>query len=121
MKGGIFVAKEKKTTKQRQAPPATTIDAREQQLIALATNLAEQQLRDGTASSQVMSIYLKLGTTREREEREILEKQKELMTAKTEQLQSSKRLEALYADAIGAFKIYNGQSEEDDGDDDYDD
>ena len=59
-----------------------TPEARENQLIYLATNLAEQQLKDGTASSQVITHYLKLGSTKERIEKEILEKQKELISAK---------------------------------------
>ena len=75
--------------------PALTPEARENQLIYLATNLAEQQLRDGTASSQVITHYLKLGSTKEKIEKEILEKQKELITAKTESLQSAKKIEEL--------------------------
>lgn len=88
--------------------PATTPEARENQLIALATNLAEKQLIEGTASSQVITHYLKLGSTKEKIEKEILEKQKELLTAKTEALQSAKRVEELYADAIEAMKRYSG-------------
>lgn len=88
--------------------PALTPEARENQLIYLATELAEQQLRDGTASSQVITHYLKLGSTKERIEKEILEKQKELISAKTEALQSSKRIEELYANAITAMRQYNG-------------
>lgn len=94
--------------------PALTPEARENQLIYLATNLAEQQLRDGTASSQVITHYLKLGSTKERIEKEILEKQKDLLVAKTESLQSSKRIEELYANAINAMKHYSGH-----GDDNY--
>lgn len=92
--------------------PALTPEARENQLIYLATNLAEQQLRDGTASSQVITHYLKLGSTKERIEKEILEKQKELITAKTENLQSSKRIEELYANAINAMKHYSGHGDD---------
>ena len=88
--------------------PALTPEARENQLIYLATNLAEQQLRDGTASSQVITHYLKLGSSKEKIEKEILEKQKELISAKTESLQSSKRIEELYANAIKAMQKYSG-------------
>ena len=94
--------------------PALTPEARENQLIYLATNLAEQQLRDGTASSQVITHYLKLGSTKERIEKEILEKQKDLLVAKTESLQSSKRIEELYANAISAMKHYSGHGGDDD-------
>lgn len=83
-------------------------DARENQMIDLAVNLAEQQLRDGTASSQVITHYLKLGTAKERTEREILEKQKELLDAKTQALQSAKRVEELYANALKAMRHYSG-------------
>lgn len=100
--------------KQKRMRPALTPEARENQLIYLATNLAEQQLREGTASSQVITHYLKLGSTKEKIEKEILEKQKELITAKTEALQSTKRIEELYANAISAMRQYSGQSEVED-------
>lgn len=88
--------------------PALTPEARENQLISLAVDLAEQQLRDGTASSQVISHFLKLGSTKERVEKEILEKQKDLITAKTEALKSQKRVEELYDEAIKAMRRYTG-------------
>lgn len=87
---------------------ALTPEARENQLIYLATDLAEQQLRDGTASSQVITHYLKLGTMKERLEREILAENKKLLVAKTEALQSTKRIEELYANAISAMRRYSG-------------
>lgn len=102
------MAKETKTKKTDAIRPALTPEARENQLIYLATNLAEQQLRDGTASSQVITHYLKLGSSKERIEKEILEKQKDLITAKTEALQSSKRIEELYENAIKAMRDYSG-------------
>lgn len=91
--------------------PALTPEARENQLVSLAVDLAEQQLRDGTASSQVITHYLKLGSTKEKIEKEILLKQKELIEAKTENLQQSKRIEELYTNAIEAMRIYSGQKE----------
>lgn len=101
--------------------PALTPEARENQLIYLATELAEQQLRDGTASSQVITHYLKLGSSKERIEKEILEKQKELITAKTDALQSAKRIEELYANAISAMRKYSGHggADEDESEDNY--
>lgn len=92
--------------------PAFTTEARENQLISLAVDLAEQQLRDGTASSQVITHYLKLGTRKERLEQEILEKQSELITAKTKAYQSSEELKALYKDALDAMRMYAGNEEE---------
>lgn len=90
--------------------PALTPEARENQLIALATDLAEQQLRDGTASSQVISHYLKLGTATARMEKERMELENNLIKAKTEQLQSAKRVEELYAQALEAMKSYGGMN-----------
>ena len=94
--------------------PAFTPEARENQLISLAVDLAEKQLREGTASSQVITHYLKLGSTKERLEKEILEKQKDLITAKTENLQSAKRVEELYAEAISAMRKYSGHGGDED-------
>lgn len=91
------------------SPPAMSPEARENQLIALAVDLAEKQLRDGTASSQVISHYLKMASTKERIEKDILEKQKELIEAKTENLKSQKRVEELYEEALNAMKRYSGQ------------
>jgi hypothetical protein len=92
--------------------PATTPEARENQLIALAVDLAEKQLREGTASSQVITHYLKLGSTKEQLEKEILSQQKELMSAKTEAIRSSKHVEELYANAIEAMKEYSGKKDD---------
>lgn len=94
--------------------PALTPEARENQMISLAVDLAEQQLRDGTASSQVITHFLKLGSTKERIEKEILEKQKSLIDAKTKTLQSTEKMEALYEKALSAFRGYSGQESDDD-------
>ena len=101
--------------------PALTPESRENQLISLAVDLAEKQLQEGTASSQVITHYLKLGSTKERIEKEILEKQKELISAKTEALKSAKRIEELYTNAIKAMRSYSGQNtvEDDDNDEPY--
>ena len=92
----------------RKVRPVMDPEARENQLISLAIDLAEQQLIDGTASSQVITHYLKLGSTKEKIEKEILERQKDLITAKTESLQSAKRIEELYANALDAMRNYSG-------------
>ena len=93
--------------------PALTPEARENQLVSLAVDLAEEQLRAGTASSQVITHYLKIGSTRERIENEIRENQKELLKAKTEALQSAQRVEELYSEALEAMKNYSGQGDAD--------
>lgn len=98
----------------RKMRPALTPEARENQLISLAVDLAEKQLQEGTASSQVITHYLKLGSTKERIEKEILEKQKELIIAKTEAMQSAKRVEELYSNALDAMRRYSGNGNEDD-------
>ena len=102
----------------RKRRPALTPEARENQLISLAVDLAEKQLMEGTASSQVITHYLKLGSTKERIEREILEKQKDLIEAKTQNLQSAKRVEELYSDAMNAFRTYSGNNFKGDEQDD---
>lgn len=108
-----------KTERHRKMPPARTPEARENQMISLAVELAEKQLMEGTASSQVITHFLKLGSTKERIEKEILEKQKDLITAKTEAIQSHKRIEELYSDALNAMRRYSGNeiAETDDDDD----
>ena len=99
--------------------PALTSDAREKQLINAAMQLAEKQLLEGTASSQVITHFLKLGTEREKTERELLLLNKELVRAKTEALDAAKRNEEMFADAIKAMGIYAGDGEEEDYEEDY--
>lgn len=92
----------------RRIRPALTPEARENQMISLAVDLAEKQLLEGTASSQVITHFLKLATRKEQIEREILEKQKDLIEAKTKAYQSDEEMKAMYKDAIEAFKTYSG-------------
>ena len=102
------VVKKDEDPPKRRRPPATTPEARENQLISLAVDLAEKQLSKGTASSQVITHYLKLGSTKERIEKEILEKRKELIIAKTEAMKSAKKVEELYMNALNAMRAYSG-------------
>lgn len=102
----------------RRHKPAISPEARENQLISLAVDLAEQQLIDGTASSQVITHYLKLGTMKEQLEREKLQKENELLRAKTKALQSAQHIEELYTEAIKAMRSYSGYSEEETHEDD---
>lgn len=87
---------------------AMTPEARENQLIDLAVDLAEKQLAEGTASPMVIAHYIKMGSTKERLEREKLRRENEHLRAKTESLQSAKRLEEIYQNAIDAFRDYRG-------------
>lgn len=97
----------------RKIRPARSPEARENQMISLAIDLAEKQLMDGTASSQVITHFLKLGSTKEKIEKEILEKQKELIVAKTENLQSTKHMEEMYEKAMSAIRDYRGEGRDD--------
>ena len=106
--------KQPSNTKTRLRRTAMNQEARENQLVAMAVDLAEQQLLNGTASSQVITHYLKLGSMKEKQEFEIREKQKELLVAKTESLQSSKRIEELYVNALNAMRNYNGSNDNSD-------
>lgn len=89
-------------------PPATTPDGRERQLIAAAYDLAEEQIRSGTATAQVITHFLKLGTEREKLERERLKRENTLLEAKVDSLASSARIEELTKKAIEAFRSYAG-------------
>ena len=83
-------------------------EGRENQLIALSYDLVEQRLRDGTATSQETTHFLRMGSPKARLEREKLEKEIELMAAKKEAIESVKKIEELYGDAINAFRDYGG-------------
>ena len=108
----VKVKAQSASTKPKKMRPALTPEARENQMIAM--DLAEQQLRDGTASSQLITEFVKRGSTKARLEKEILQEQKELMAAKTENLKSAQRIEELYADAIKAMRTYAGHGDDDD-------
>lgn len=92
----------------KRRPPARTPEARENEMISLAVEVAEKQLRQGTASAQVISHFLKLGSSREKLEQERLAKENELLTAKAEALASQARVEELYKQALGAMRTYAG-------------
>ena len=101
------------STTLRKMRPALTPEARENQMISLAVDLAEKQLQEGTASSQVITHFLKLGSTKERLEKEKLIEENKLLKAKTENIQSMKRVEELYIKALNAMRDYSGQGETD--------
>lgn len=93
----------------RKRPPARTPQAREQQLIALAVDLAEKQIAAGTASAQVITHFLKLGSERDKLEREKLSRENALLKAKSDAIASQQRVEQLYVEAMTAFKHYHGE------------
>ena len=88
--------------------PALSPEARENYMIGLAMDLAEQRLLDGTATAQEVCHFLKLGSTRERDEREILHLNTGLIKAKTESYQTAKHIEELYTEAINSLRRYSG-------------
>lgn len=92
----------------RKIRPALTPEARENQLIALAVDLVQQRLLDGSASSQETTHFLKLGSMKNQLEMEKLREENKLLKAKTESIQSAKRVEELYAEAINAMRRYSG-------------
>ena len=98
-------------------PPATTPEGREAQLVALATDLVEKRLRNGTATAAEVVHILKLGSEKEKLERAKLAREETLLAAKVEDLATAKRVEHVYEEALSAMRAYQGQSE--DYDDDY--
>lgn len=103
----------------RDIRPALTPEAEENQMISLAFDLAKKQLLEGTASSQVVTHFLKLGSTREKAEREKLQRENELLKAKTKSLASMENIEKLYGQAISAMRKYSGQDVDENEDDEY--
>lgn len=98
----------------RKSQPALSPEDREKQLIALAIDRVEERLRDGTASSAELVHFLKLASRKEQLEVEKLEEENKLVRAKTDNLQSQKKIEELYADAIRAMRDYSGEGDEED-------
>lgn len=103
-----------KTSKKPRGRPPTSPKQREDEMINLAMNLAEEQLRNGTATPSVIVHYLKLGSTRGMIENEMLEKKSQLLTAQKEKIESDKRVEELYAKALDAMRLYGGQTDDED-------
>lgn len=111
-------AKTSATTPKR-GNPGQSLEARENRLILLATNLVEERLLNGTASAQEVTQILKLGTTRERLEQERLRNENALSQAKKQSIENEQRKDVLYQEALDAFRRYSGNAPDDD--DDYDD
>lgn len=100
--------------------PGTTPEAREKQLASLAVDLAEEQLRNKTASAQVITHYLKMSSSREALEQERLRNENILLKVKKENMEAERRTEELYAEALIAMKTYQGQVPSELNDEDYD-
>lgn len=104
------VGQESSDASTRKLRPATTPQARENQLIAAAYDLAERQIREGTASSQVIVQFLRLGSSREKLEQERIAIENNVSQAKIEMMQSAKRVEEMYGQALEAMRSYAGQA-----------
>lgn len=100
--------------KKRRRPPATTPEAQENKMISLAMSLAERQLSDGTASSQVITHFLKLGSSREQLEQQKIQQENGLTKAKSDEIKSRKSTEESYKKALDAMRRYSGRRDEDD-------
>lgn len=98
-------------TKKR-LPPATTPEGREKQIISLAYDLVEERLRNGTASASETVAILRLGTQRERLEREKIAEEVKLTRTKSEAIAQAKEIKEMMSEAISAFKRYSGSEEE---------
>lgn len=113
----------RRNTETKKSPPkrrATTLEGRENQLVSSAMDLAEEQIREGTASSQVITHFLKLGSTREQLEQQRLAHENELTRVRIEAMESAKRMEEMYAEAITAMRSYAGDIPAQELDDDED-
>ena len=104
------MAVERKKEPVRRRRPATTPEGNEKQLISFAMDLARKQLLDGSASAQVISHFLKQGSSRERLEQAKLEQENLVLAAKVDQLKSAKKVEELYESALNAMRTYSGQT-----------
>ena len=111
-KGAASLAKTKKSPAEPPAPrasrPALTPEGRENQMIALAVDVVEERMRNGTATAAEIIHFLKLGSSKEKLEQEVMELQKELLAAKTEAIRSTQDLKELYDEAMRSMTEYQG-------------
>lgn len=117
-KEAVRLKKVERTKPNNKPRPGLTPESRENQIIAAAMNLAEEQILNGTASSQVITHFLKAGSSAARLEKEKLEGELELLRAKVKTLESQAQSEELYRNAIKAFQRYSGNGGDDDDDQD---
>jgi hypothetical protein len=105
----VAARRRRSEAKDTRRKPATTPEARENEMVSLAIDLAEEQIRAGSASSQIITHFLKLGSSREKLEQERLEHENALLEVKKQQIESQQRIEELYVDAIKAMRSYSGE------------
>ena len=107
------IAEPDMSSERRSSTPLSQ-EARENQIISLAYDLAEQRLRDGTASAQEVTYWLRYGSRRDKLEQEALEAKNEVLRAKADMIKAAEKSERLYADAIRAFRAYGGEGDDED-------
>ena len=107
------MGKEKTKSSPKKIRPALSIEAKENQLISMAMDAAEEQFLNGTASSQVITHFLKLGSVKAQLELEKLKNENSLIAAKRESIESEQRKEEMYAKAIAAMRTYSGYGDPD--------
>lgn len=103
------MANYKKSTAKDKLPPAKTPEARESQILAKAWDLIEERILDGTASNALLVQCLRMGSTKERYEKDLITTRIENLQAKTQAIEAEKRVDELYAKALDAMRIYSGQ------------
>lgn len=108
----------KSSTNEHNHQPRTA-EGKESQLINLAMKLAEKKLRDGTASSQIITHFLGLATAKAQLEAEKLKADVKLSSAKVDKINSDRDMKNIYEQVIDAMKKYQGEMEDDDYEDEY--
>ena len=108
----IFLRRSIAMAKDEHRKPATSAQAREDQLIAMAYDEVERRISEGIATGPELVHFLRMGSPKAKLEKELLERELELTTAKTENIKSQKKIEELYANAIEAMKSYGSNSDE---------
>ena len=93
---------------ERRRKPATSPEFREQEISSLAYDLAEEQIRGGNASSQVITHFLKMGSRREQLEQQRISHENDLLQVKRKAIEDQARIEELYIGAIDAMRSYGG-------------
>jgi len=110
----------KKEQRAVRVPPAMTLEGRDDQLAALAYNLAEERLRDGTASNTLIEKVMQNGSRKYRLELEKLQRENELLVAKVKAIESAAKIEELYSEAIKAMRLYSGEIDDESSEDNQD-
>lgn len=107
-KGKKTVGSHEGSTQKLQRTPPKTAQAREDQLIAMAYDRVEDRIRNNQATGPELVHFLKLGSSKGKLEKDILEQEKELVSAKTQSLRSQQSTEELYNKVLEAMKSYSG-------------